>query len=120
MISNKKTLLIYLLFLFVIQSCYYDNEEELYPDLPSCDTTDVNFSMVIQPIFNTNCATSGCHIPGTGRTDLSTYSGIKAIVDDGRLEDRVIIQRDMPPSGPLSSCEIKLIEAWIENGATDQ
>ena len=119
MIFIKKTSLVYIIFLFIIQSCYYDNEEELYPNTPSCDTTNANFSQVIQPIINTNCAISGCHVPGTGRKDFSSYPGIKDVVDDGRLEDRVIIQGIMPPTGPLNDCDIMKIETWIENGAPD-
>ena len=103
-----------------MQSCYYDNEEELYPYAPSCDTTNVDFSTIIQPIFVTNCARSGCHVPGTGRKDLTTYSGIKDIVDDGQLEERVILLGNMPPTGPLNRCDITKIETWIKNGATDQ
>ena len=117
---KKNSLFVYILLLIIIQSCYYDNEEELYPNASLCDTTNVDFTQVIQPIINTNCAISGCHVPGTGRKDLSTYSGVKDIVDDGRLEKRVIVQGDMPPSGPLSRCEVSLIETWIKNGATAQ
>ena len=112
---DKKILSICLTIL-VLQACYYDNEEELYSDIPACDTTNVDFGNEIQPIVNTNCAISGCHVPGTGRIDLTTYSGVIGIVDNGSLEQRVIVQMDMPPSGPLSDCDIKKIETWIANG----
>ena len=114
----KKSLYIILLFSLpgiLLNACYYDNEEELYPESFNCNPGEVSYA-IIKPIIDANCATSGCHVPGTGRKDLSTYQGMKDIVDDGRLNDRVIIRQDMPPSGPLSKCDIAKIEAWIEQG----
>ena len=32
----------------------------------------------IKPIVETNCAKSGCHVAGTGVSDLSTEAGLKA------------------------------------------
>ena len=115
MIFEKK-ILPFCLSLIVLQACYYDNEEELYPGFSACDTTNVDFGNEIQPIINTNCAISNCHVPGMGLVDLTTYSGVIGIVDNGSLEQRVIIQKDMPPSGPLNNCDIKKIETWIING----
>ena len=85
-----------------MMGCYYDNVEELYPGGAPCDLESITYLNDIKPIIDTNCAISGCHVPGTGRKDLTTYQGLKDIVNDGRLVDRVIIQKDMPPSQPLS------------------
>jgi hypothetical protein len=99
--------------------CYYDNEEELYPGSVDCDVTNVDYSTVIKPIADSNCAISGCHVPGTGLPDLTTYVGLKTIADNGKLNDRVVVRKDMPPSGPLSNCDIDKIEAWISQGAPE-
>lgn len=114
------TLLLFLLALVYLGGCYYDNEEELYPDSFNCNVDNVNYELDIKPIVDTNCALSGCHVPGTGRKDLSTYQGMKDIVDDGRLNDRVIVKKDMPPSGGLSKCDIDKINAWIQLGGPSQ
>ncbi len=106
-----------LLSLFMFSSCYYDNEQDLYPEGSNCDVSNVDYQSTIKPIFELKCATAGCHVSGTGRKNLSTDSGIQDIVNDGRLEDRVLIRKDMPPSMPLSSCEIAYIKKWLEMGA---
>ncbi|MCB0495816.1 MAG: hypothetical protein KDC79_06750 [Cyclobacteriaceae bacterium] len=104
--------------LIFLSSCYYDNYESLYPDANlACDTTNVTFTNLVSPIVNESCATSGCHVQGTGRVLLTDYSSIKAAIDNGTFQQRALINKDMPPSGPLGSCDIKKIEAWISNGA---
>ena len=72
------------LFLITLSnSCYFDNEEELYPNA-MCDASVTNFMDVIDPIIKSNCALSGCHVPGgTGIGNFTTYAGIKAAVDNG-------------------------------------
>ena len=100
----------------IITSCYYDNEEDLYP-LQTCDTEAITYAETIKPIIDQNCALSGCHVPGTGRVDYTTFQGLKIVADDGRLRQRAVVERTMPPSGPLSSCEIEQIELWLNEGA---
>lgn len=100
----------------IVQSCYYDNEEELYPGA-DCGIENVTFSADILPLVQANCAISGCHVAGTGRTILTEHARIKAVADNGQLNQRVFISKDMPPSGPLSSCQMKVLKAWIEQGA---
>lgn len=104
-------------FMVFINSCYYDNEEELYPNFV-CDTSAATFMAVIDPIIKSNCALSGCHVPGgSGNGDYTNYAGIKAAVDNGKIQERAINLRNMPPSGPLSNCDILKLQTWINNGA---
>jgi hypothetical protein len=98
-------------------SCYYDNVEELYGG-SNCDVNNVDYETVIKPIITLNCATSGCHVPGTGRKDLTTDQGITDIVNDGRLNSMVIVQRTMPTSQPLSTCNIASLRQWLNTGAS--
>lgn len=112
---KKSFYILIVLSLAMLNGCYYDNEEELYPESFNCNPGDVTYD-IIKPIIDANCATSGCHVAGTGRKDLRTYQGMKDIMDDGRLNERVIVKQDMPPSGPLSKCYIAKIEAWIAQG----
>jgi len=125
LLNKNKILGIVLILLFgtSISSCYYDNEEELYPyGNLNCDTlTNITYTNSIQAIANTNCAISGCHtgVNPTGGIVLETYQQMKSIADDGKLGNRVLVQQNMPPSGPLSTCDLEAIQVWINNGAPE-
>jgi hypothetical protein len=96
--------------------CYYDVEEELYP--PSCDTSVTTFSATIEPIIQARCATPGCHVPGgTGPGDFTSYSGMQPALQDGSFESQVLVNKVMPPTGALSSCDLNQIQRWVNNGA---
>ena len=100
------------------QSCYYDNEEYLYPAEPVCDTMDVSFSNDIMPIIQGNCSISGCHVAGgSGNGIFEGYAGVKAKVDNGSLHQRVVVDKNMPPNAPLNECQIAQIDSWINAGA---
>lgn len=103
--------------------CYYDNEEDLYEfyyQANPCDTVDVTFNEDIEPIVRGQCAITGCHIAGgTGNGIFESYAGVKAKVDNGSLLQRTVVDGDMPPSGPLSDCQMKLLEAWVAQGAPE-
>lgn len=105
--------------LLILQSCYYDKEEELYPG--NCNVLNPSYSNGIKIIIDNNCATSGCHsgiAPGAGLL-LTTYPQVKAIVLNGKLEARVIVQKSMPPSGPLPKCDLEALQVWIAAGAPE-
>ncbi len=106
-----------ILSLLFLASCYNDNEEELY-GLIDCNPLDVSYSKDIEPLINSSCAISGCHVQGGSGTGIfANYENVKAKVDDGSFRQRVIVQKDMPPSSPLSDCQIKYIESWLNAGA---
>ena len=106
-----------------VTSCYYDNEEDLYPygNNTPCDTLDVTYSQTIAPIMASNC--NNCHNPVSpnGGVITSTYDGLKIVADNGKLYNSVFwvdgaIQ--MPQgSSQLSSCNLSKINIWIKNGA---
>lgn len=102
------------------QSCYYDNEEELYEhynNLNPCDTAVVSFSSDIFPLIEGNCVT-GCHIAGgTGNGIFENHASVKDKVDNGAMLQRVVVEQNMPPGGGLTQCQIDQMEAWILNGA---
>lgn len=103
-------------FILILASCTFNNEDDLYGDI-ECDSENVTFSADIQSIVATNCATIGCHVAGGQPPILESYDNIKAIVDNGLMEERVIIQRNMPPGTILDDCVIEFIEVWINEGA---
>jgi len=102
-----------------LSACDYDNEEELFPESAECDVAGLTYDNGIGLILNTNCAISGCHDGSSGLTDYSNYAAVKVIADNGQMEQRVLIQKDMPPSDPLTTCELSQIEAWLADGAPE-
>lgn len=86
-----------------------------------CDTTNLSYSMDIEPLLKNKC--QGCHNPSSlgGGIDLTTYSGVKSISDDRRIINAIIHApgfKAMPLGGQmLPPCEIKKIRTWVESGA---
>lgn len=118
----KKTILLLALVSFVVTSCYYDNAEELYKEYQqTCDVSAVTYSQDVSKIIAQNCAYSGCHVnPGAAANlDLSTYNDVAANKDN--VKSRINLPAGnasvMPASGPMNSCNIQLVTAWIDNGA---
>lgn len=85
-----------------------------------CDTTNVTFAISINPIIQTKC--TGCHSTAVplGGVVLETYADIKASGDNGSLMGTILNNPGynlMPPSGgKLPTCEIDMIQKWIDNG----
>jgi Planctomycete cytochrome C len=87
----------------------------------SCDTANVSYSTVIKGLISNKC--QGCH-SGTAATngyDFSTYQGVKARINDGKLWGAVNHMpgfSPMPKNGnKLSSCELAQVKKWIDAGA---
>lgn len=105
--------------LFAVSSCYYDNGEDLYPTDPNdCKTDSLTYDGDIKAIFSNSCAVSGCHITGVQPPSLETYSEVKASLS--RIEQRALVQKDMPTGGPLSSCDQEKLKQWIADGAPEK
>jgi len=119
LITKHGKLVAAVIIMFTMHSCYYDNVEELYPQAPSCDTTNVTYSNTVWPVINANC--TSCHSGGfpSGNVRLSNYDEISAVAKDGRLLS-VIRHEDgwspMPKGGgKLPDCDIQQIETWVKN-----
>lgn len=83
----------------------------------TCDTSKNTYCAKIKSIVDANCISSGCHNSGSANGDLTSYVGLKAKVDNGSMNMRVVVDQDMPSSGPLPQAQIDLIDAWIKAGA---
>lgn len=114
--------------LFVVamtsQQCYYDNAEELYPQTEDPNDSIVTFADDIQPMITTYCSnTAACHAAGApgGATQpvLVTYADISSSIV--RIEQRVIVDGNMPPSGQAEPTpeEIQELQTWIDEGFPD-
>lgn len=101
--------------LLALTGCYYDKEEELYPNSFYNDTTTYYYAKDIKPLMDASCATSLCHSTGKQAPDLSTYAGLSASA--ARVKVRAVDQRNMPTGGSLSVADINKLRNWIAAGA---
>ncbi|MFT4644468.1 MAG: hypothetical protein ACI8ZX_000871 [Planctomycetota bacterium] len=108
-------LLILIVSLLVLSSCYNDNEEDLYG--LECVTEELTYVNELERVISSSCATSGCHDAGAVIGDYTNYNNIKA--DSGIIFERAIVQKDMPKGFALSDCDFKLLQNWIEQGAQE-
>jgi len=108
-------LFIIILSIIIISSC---NKEDLNHN---CDGRDPSYSSDILPIVNRSCALSGCHVKGFKNGDYTTYSGLKAKADNGKLGKRIVKKQNMPPKSSsaqkLTAAEMELFNCWIQRGA---
>jgi hypothetical protein len=102
-----------------IISCTHDPKISDFPEI--C------FGRDVLPIFQNNCAISGCHA-GSGRESampLNNYTDIRRTVVPGSPNSSRVYQAiiskggesRMPPSQPLSLQNRTIIRIWIEQGA---
>jgi hypothetical protein len=90
----------------------------------------IDFNKNVQPILDSNCTV--CH-KGTSAPaglHLDTAAGVMkggesgGVIVPGNAKDSLLVQRisdttgnQMPPSGPLSKDQIKIITDWVDQGA---
>ena len=115
-----------LFFLIFTISCQYDNEEDLYIDLPTCDTVNVIYSKSVKPILSGSCYS--CHAVSNAPTlgsgiDLETYTELMVQIDNGRLLGAINHASGFSPmpkaEAKLDDCSIDIIEEWINQGAVN-
>ena len=98
-----------------VSSCAKDKVQPMAADI----TDTISFSEKILPLMLTNCATSGCHDPGTaadGRV-LSDYNGISQNADAALGAMKGAGFQQMPlGADPLADSLINQFQAWISQG----
>ena len=127
-ISSKISIFLISSFVCIgLTGCYYDTEEELYPDSGSttCDTVSVSYATDIVPIVSTKCSNPGCHagVNAAAGIPLETYAGVKGFLDTDKARFISSIIWDgnasnMPKgaSSKMIDCNINTIKAWINAG----
>jgi hypothetical protein len=113
--SFMKAFILPICLALLIISC---NKEETLETV-DCSKLNSSFSSNIKPIIIANCTATGCHNSNSSNGDLTTYAGIKKMSDNGTLTNRVLVQQNMPPTGPLPLNNLKLIKCWINSNAPD-
>jgi hypothetical protein len=108
-----------------IVSCYYDNEEALYPSLnTSCDTTSVIFSGTIAPMLNDNCYSchSNANAPANGNNvALQDYNDV--VLRNAAISGSIKHTGSYVPmpknGGKIKECPIIQFDIWVKNGMPD-
>lgn len=123
----KSLLKIFLLILpiLLIIGCYYDKEQELYPNsyALTVDTGNVSYSLNVQPILMANC--NSCHaIRNSSIFICGTYVDLSTYLSNPANNLACSIQwtcsgglHKMPQGGnQLSSNQIITIVNWVKQG----
>ncbi len=106
--------------LIYLTGCYSDNEEDLYPNKSTCDTSNVTYTTTIAPIMQTNCNVCHSTAVASGGVVTDTYEGLKIPALNGKLWSAVSWTgpKKMPKdASQLSSCNLAKINIWIRDGA---
>lgn len=119
------SVLLLLVLIFTVSSCYYDKEDTLYPYAGSslCDTSTVTYSSTIVPLLNANC--NNCHQTAlaSGGVILDTYAGVQTVAANGWLMSAITHASGfipMPKNGnKLPDCTIAKFRIWVNQGAPD-
>jgi len=93
-------------------------------EIEDCATIPASFSNDVIPIFEANCALSGCHLGATPTAGvvMTNHSQVSGLAESGRLLSAIKHEGDflMPLGSPqLDQTDIDIIECWILNGAAD-
>ena len=115
--------------LLVLNSCYNDKYDKLYPApaVVTCDTTNVTFTHDIMPILTANCnVTGGCHDAAGAAVsgyDFTGYAGIHFQATQNILINDInqtpsAGHNAMPKNLPkMAQCDIDKITRWVNLGA---
>ena len=103
---------------FLFASCLTNVDEEI--EIQSDDPTNpdpcatITFSVDVKPIIDANCVS--CHSTGGvyPALNLETYQSISAAAVNVKTR---VVDKTMPPGGPLTDAEIQAISCWVDNGA---
>ena len=115
MTQRTPSLLFLMIAAVAFQGCYYDVEEELYPT--SCTGIVPSWSASVSPFIAQRCSGSSCHSAGSANGEVTTYAQVKALVDNGKFRNRVLVLRDMPDGSSLDKCQLEMLQAWLDAGA---
>lgn len=104
--------------LLVIISCGKENYK--YDGNTDCNLTALTYEGRVKSIINGHCAYSGCHAGNVEIYDFTSYEGVKVAI--GSFKDRINRPLEDPLYMPqnkveLSSCDLAILNAWINAGA---
>lgn len=121
-LKTTKLSLVILIFSIAFTSCYYDTEEELYPNIRNnCDSVKGSYSLEVEPLINAQCRS--CHNSSfsSGGVNLEGYENVKQATLNGTVLESIQHEAGvspMPQGTPkLDDCILKAVESWKNQGA---
>ncbi|MBA4322229.1 MAG: hypothetical protein C0408_05365 [Odoribacter sp.] len=119
---KRYVLPVFIICVIFISSCYYDNEEALYPSYNTvCDTSNVTFSGTIVPVLSNNCL--GCHSNATAAAAgnnirLENYADLVTKITNviGSIKHTGTFSPMPKNGGKLKDCSITQFDIWIRKG----
>lgn len=104
------------------QSCYYDVEEELYPNT-ECVTTNVSYAQDVVPILTSSCYSCHSAAANLGNVTLEGHANTVKYANNGSLVGSIqhLSGFESMPQGAskLDACKIAKIDAWVKAGSLD-
>ncbi len=104
-------------------ACYYDNKEDLYPELSECLTDSMSYVQDIKPILDFHCMVCHSAAANQGGVAMEGYDAVKTYVDNEAFLKSIQHQSGVSPmpknQDQLDYCTIQKVAAWIEQGALD-
>lgn len=108
----------------LLAACYWDNEEDLYGNLP-CESTNVSYKSDVEPILILNCYSCHSEVNAPISGDGINLQGFRAFSLYAQLYGELLVNSikhegsasRMPKFAPkLDTCSIRIIENWIIEG----
>jgi len=139
MTSNRLVRLVACAVIVMAAACGDDEDPVAPDDGPTTVPDSVEFAKHVQPIFNSRCAISGCHVNPGPSADLVLSAGqsyanivdvptvvftpgvrVKPFEPGNSVLFLLVQSGTMPAQGRrLTSVELEIIRKWIEDGAPD-
>ncbi len=114
MIRLKGLLVAIVIFALTISSCKKGGSTKLQP---VCDGSHPTYVANIKTIIEGNCNSSGCHNAGSSNGDFTSFSGMNAVITNGKFRRQVLTDQTMPNgSTRLSQKNIDKIQCWVNDG----
>jgi len=104
----------------LMAGCYYDIVKPIDPNQP------VSYSGDLQPLWNANCTTTGCHDGSSHEPALIPDVSYNSLISGGFVNTQIptesILYKElstgaMPTTGKLPASDIQKVLHWIELGA---
>lgn len=113
---------VFVSFVAVVSSCYYDKEELLYGTSGPCTdtTTNISYTQKVVPLLQQYCYS--CHTGSfpSGNQLMGTYVADKAMAQSGKLYGTMNHSAGFSPMpkgmAKLNSCQISTVKKWIDAG----
>ena len=102
-------------------SCTKNKFEGTVTNVEFCDSLSPTYLSHVKDIVDASCAVSGCHTVGFPSGDFTSFGTIEPYIHDGKLENRAVTLKDMPPSwsqiDTLTAEEFEILNCWLNSGS---